>query len=158
MNLSRLLLMVTALCTLCACSSTNQAGNYSKVNELGETKTAQVRLISGAEFEADLLRVMADSAYFVQPETSVPATVPTGELADITFVNRRKGALKGLQNVLIGSAASILGGFALRSTCNDQSHVYIPDCAAFLMVFLPIVTAPFTIPGGMIIGAIKGDS
>jgi len=158
MSLSKQVLAIAALLSLTACSSTSPAGNYSRVNELGRTKTAKVQLTSGAEFRADLLRVMADSAYYVQPHTLFPSAVPSNQLAQITFVNRRKGAFTGLRNVLMISGASIIGGFALRSTCDssNNSQPYIPECAAFAMVIVPIFTAPFTLPGGMLIGAIRG--
>ena len=101
---------------------------------------------------------MPDSVYYIQPETSRPSSFATSTLESVTFVYRRKGAVRGLRNVLIGTAASILGGLALRSTCREKqgSGFVLPDCVAFYMVILPVVLAPFTIPTGIAVGAVHG--
>lgn len=157
MHQLRCLVPALALCVLTACSSTEPAGSFTTVDNQGNTKTAIVRLTSGEEFNAESLRVGADSARYVHPNTTDHAAVPTDRIAQVTFVNRRKGAFRGLRNVLVVSAASILAGFALRSTCNSEtSGLALPDCASFTMVVLPIVAAPVSLPGGMLVGALVG--
>ncbi|NQV71864.1 hypothetical protein HQ496_01985 [bacterium] len=157
MNYLKYVFLGVTLCALTACSSTQPAGSFQKVNELGKSKTATVRLKSGEKFKADLLRVMPDSAYFVHPVTLFPTAVPTSEIDDVTFIKRRKGAFRGVVGVLAASAASIMLGAILP--CNSGSNAGgfgIPDCFAAAMVIVPIFTAPFTLPGGLAVGAIVG--
>lgn len=162
MKASKTLILVVLFLSSTACSSTRPAGqHFNKVNELGQTKTATVQLVSGISFEANSLRVMADSAFYVHPSTFAPAAIATQNIVDITFKNRRRGAYKGFRNVIFGSVASIAGGFAygrLRGCdVSDDSQPFIPECTAFYMFAMPILAAPYTIPGGIIIGAAVGD-
>jgi len=150
------MLLGFTLCALTACSSTQPAGSFQKVNELGQTKTATVRLKSGETFKADLLRVMADSAHFVHPATLFPTAVPTLEIEEVMFLNRKKGAFRGIRNVLVASAGTILLGVVVAKLDNYESQHYLDWGTGFTMIVLPIVAAPFTLTGGLVIGAVSG--
>lgn len=109
-------LMFTA--TLLSCTHTHivrptVSADYTSLNEQGLRQTATVTLENEQKLTAEKLRFAPDSTSWVDPHTEKVMTVPTAEISNIQFVNRGKGALKGLGiGFLAGASIGAAVGFA----------------------------------------------
>ena len=86
------------------CSSTHtvvedghfRSDELRKLNEQAETRQATILFGNGTLVRADALRLDSQSASWLDPSTRTSRTAPTETIREIYFIDRGRGALKGL--------------------------------------------------------------
>jgi hypothetical protein len=102
--------LLAAGCAFGNKTSTLGPGEYAAVNERSTRQEATLRLDDGTSRHARNLRLDAGTASFVDPATGAAASLPVERVAEVRYLNRSRGVLKG------GTMGFIIGtifGFAM---------------------------------------------
>jgi len=180
------LLVVILFSLTTGCTSVQRVKNFDSINKQGQTKVAELTLVSGEVLYAEGLRVSSDSSHWLsssaqstiysrgttQPPTLTAVTMPTADIRKIIFPSRVTGAKLGM---LHGAWAGFLIGayigyrFEKRTSlpCSEQYEgpdmgpsspwVFGPEKCRAKMAGLLQGTA-FGLMGGALGAAIGGIS